>query len=210
MAQGAGWYDDGSGTTRWWDGAAWTEHVLPEVTPSQPQSPFGAPAQAPHTPVQEPHTPVQASHPPVQAPRKSARKLWIILSAAVAALALLAVGIILVVRPLDPGPQEAVGIYYDAVIEGDCDKMAQVVDEDLWHCENVIVHARSLEDDLEGGAQGFSYVITSTERVNDEATVVTEATYVPDDSDLDTVVSVETFQLRLTDGAWKIWESTRE
>lgn len=28
-----GWYDDGSGTQRWWDGAAWTEHVHP-VQPS--------------------------------------------------------------------------------------------------------------------------------------------------------------------------------
>lgn len=27
---GAGWYDDGTGQTRWWDGAAWTQHVAPE------------------------------------------------------------------------------------------------------------------------------------------------------------------------------------
>lgn len=25
----AGWYDDGSGTTRWWDGEKWTEEVQP-------------------------------------------------------------------------------------------------------------------------------------------------------------------------------------
>jgi len=25
----AGWYDDGSGTTRWWDGQKWTEQVQP-------------------------------------------------------------------------------------------------------------------------------------------------------------------------------------
>jgi len=25
----AGWYDDGTGTTRWWDGANWTETVQP-------------------------------------------------------------------------------------------------------------------------------------------------------------------------------------
>jgi hypothetical protein len=25
----AGWYDDGSGTTRWWDGTTWTDKVQP-------------------------------------------------------------------------------------------------------------------------------------------------------------------------------------
>jgi hypothetical protein len=25
----AGWYDDGSGTMRWWDGQAWTDSVQP-------------------------------------------------------------------------------------------------------------------------------------------------------------------------------------
>ena len=27
-----GWYDDGSGTTRWWDGNRWTEDVLSEAS----------------------------------------------------------------------------------------------------------------------------------------------------------------------------------
>jgi len=30
----AGWYDDGSGTMRWWDGSAWTEQVRPAAAPS--------------------------------------------------------------------------------------------------------------------------------------------------------------------------------
>ena len=25
----AGWYDDGTGTKRWWDGEAWTDEVQP-------------------------------------------------------------------------------------------------------------------------------------------------------------------------------------
>lgn len=31
----AGWYDDGSGTKRWWDGTAWTDAVQPPV-PQEP------------------------------------------------------------------------------------------------------------------------------------------------------------------------------
>lgn len=30
----AGWYDDGSGTVRWWDGSAWTEQVQPSGAPA--------------------------------------------------------------------------------------------------------------------------------------------------------------------------------
>ncbi|MFT4258266.1 DUF2510 domain-containing protein [Microbacterium sp.] len=30
----AGWYDDGSGTQRWWDGQNWTENVQPSAPPA--------------------------------------------------------------------------------------------------------------------------------------------------------------------------------
>ncbi|RXZ51646.1 G5 domain-containing protein [Agromyces binzhouensis] len=34
----AGWYDDGSGRQRWWDGSAWTDRFGDELTPSPPKS----------------------------------------------------------------------------------------------------------------------------------------------------------------------------
>jgi hypothetical protein len=30
----AGWYDDGSGTMRWWDGTKWTQNVQPAAPPT--------------------------------------------------------------------------------------------------------------------------------------------------------------------------------
>lgn len=32
--QQAGWYDDGSGTMRWWDGRNWTERIQPPQPPA--------------------------------------------------------------------------------------------------------------------------------------------------------------------------------
>lgn len=32
----AGWYDDGSGRQRWWDGSQWTDQYQPSATPAPP------------------------------------------------------------------------------------------------------------------------------------------------------------------------------
>jgi ribosomal protein L7/L12 len=41
----AGWYDDGSGQLRWWDGVRWTEHVAPRVQTSESVN-YGADTQS--------------------------------------------------------------------------------------------------------------------------------------------------------------------
>lgn len=69
MSIPAGWYDDGHGAQRWWDGQTWTEHVRPvdAATPAEPEAPAepAAPVEpeAP-TEVYEPAAPTQA-YPPV-------------------------------------------------------------------------------------------------------------------------------------------------
>jgi len=48
----AGWYDDGSGRVRWWDGARWTEQVAdsPPASSTQPVPPGGVAPTAPGAP----------------------------------------------------------------------------------------------------------------------------------------------------------------
>ena len=38
MTTPAGWYDDGSGRQRWWDGQRWTDHYAPDAAASTPPS----------------------------------------------------------------------------------------------------------------------------------------------------------------------------
>lgn len=47
MSTPAGWYDDGSGRLRWWDGQEWTEHFAPEppAVPEQAAPEQAAPAE---------------------------------------------------------------------------------------------------------------------------------------------------------------------
>ncbi|MEV4775292.1 DUF2510 domain-containing protein [Microbacterium sp. LWH12-1.2] len=52
MTTPAGWYDDGSGRQRWWDGQQWTEHFAPEAAAPEAPVVADAPAVA-HTPAVE-------------------------------------------------------------------------------------------------------------------------------------------------------------
>jgi hypothetical protein len=57
-----GWYPDGQGSQRWWDGTQWTEHVQP-AAPQQPAQP-PAPQQQPAAPQQHPAAPQPGYGPP--------------------------------------------------------------------------------------------------------------------------------------------------
>ena len=56
---GAGWYDDGTGQTRWWDGAAWTQHVAPVAAADTSTTPADTVVSAPEAAVEplRPETP---------------------------------------------------------------------------------------------------------------------------------------------------------
>ncbi|WP_228528726.1 DUF2510 domain-containing protein [Microbacterium sp. UFMG61] len=72
MTTPAGWYDDGSGRQRWWDGEQWTEHVAPVVETPATEAPTPA-SPAPETPASEsPATDAPATAAPADAEHSAA------------------------------------------------------------------------------------------------------------------------------------------
>src|SRR4051794_9629827 len=78
MTTAPGWYDDGHGAMRWWDGANWTEHVAepdPEPMTEQPTavlaSPYFADQPTPPGPL-SPEAP-RGGYPAVYAPDPGSR-----------------------------------------------------------------------------------------------------------------------------------------
>ncbi|WP_217181404.1 DUF2510 domain-containing protein [Streptomyces sp. AC495_CC817] len=65
MTTPAGWYDDGSGRQRWWDGAQWTEHFAPVAEPVAPVNETAVDADA-ATPL-DASTPATADATPAEA-----------------------------------------------------------------------------------------------------------------------------------------------
>ncbi|WP_243074467.1 DUF2510 domain-containing protein [Microbacterium sp. SS28] len=118
-----GWYDDGHGAQRWWDGARWTDHVR---TPETPASPFASPA----TPVSDSRpSPAPTAYmipgtgypgadpasptvgPPVPEPERRASRAGIVWAiAGGAALLVVAAVVIFVTLTLATGPAPTVAV----------------------------------------------------------------------------------------------------
>ena len=217
----AGWYDQGNGTQRYWDGSQWTEHTAPSaapaapdlavppapapVAPPAPPAPAPEPVAAPPAPVAVPAAPmpVSASIPPppvAVAPKK--RKIWpwilgigIFLLVGVIVLVAVIVG---VVMNATAGPREAIDSFDQAWADANCQQMESVTTaayRDATGYSDCAVFeetATSL-----GGATSLS--VTSTEISNGVATVETVESYTGDSTKYDVV-----YTLVQEDGAWLI------
>jgi hypothetical protein len=118
-----GWYDDGTGAQRWWDGARWTDHT-------QVAAPEGAPA--PTTPAVSGEYPPEAGGPASSAyaptePRKSS-KLWIVW----AAIGVVVLGLVIAAAVLIPMMLGAITAGGGSAVPANADEQAAVDAVELY------------------------------------------------------------------------------
>ncbi|HEU5223667.1 MAG TPA: DUF2510 domain-containing protein [Candidatus Lumbricidophila sp.] len=140
-----GWYDDGSGAQRWWDGQAWTEHVAPPVqgqVVAQHVEPTvaataGVAIGSPQ-PLLEPSVGAPAWVTPGNAaPRKKRGPLpWVLGGVGALIVVVLVVGAIAVGNLLGGvsnagGPREAIEKFWNSWQTSNCEQMRAVTTEEL-------------------------------------------------------------------------------
>ena len=179
----AGWYDDGRGALRYWDGAGWTEHVHQPVAP--PAKPRGGNVPA---------------------------WVWWASGAALGVLlvTVIALTIATALRPnLRADVEEAMARYDTAFAANDCDEFLALTTEEFRETagySDCVAFAEAAEYYYSDFADHYSWV-ESVELEGDEAWVTTFESY----SDQDGYHEIAgTYVLALTDGAWLVIQADFE
>ncbi|WP_424447702.1 DUF2510 domain-containing protein [Microbacterium arborescens] len=184
-----GWYDDGHGALRWWDGAQWTEHTHSPAEPAQPV--------ATEASVSAPGSPSAPASPPAPARRS---KLWIVF----VALGVVLVGLIVlaavfiprfIVGILDPtadrptagtaqsadlrAAEDVVDAYDDAWDEKDCAAYQAILTPEfltsggLSDCADFAQAA----DEFNNSVEDYEITFISTSREGDTIYIETVETF---------------------------------
>jgi hypothetical protein len=210
-----GWYPDGQGGQRWWDGTAWTQHTQPPPPPVPPQQPAGPTGPPPGAPPQQGGYPQQQWQPgPGGYPQQrqggiSGKLIGIIGGAAVAVIALVVV-LVLVVGGGSSGPEGVVEDFLSAQEDMDCGALEDLATDTFIEstfgsveaCEEAADQAEGSDAEVEGMPSGdVDYDVQEAEVDGDSATVEVDITA---EIDGDEQELTQTFELAKDGDDWKI------
>lgn len=196
-----GWYDDGSGQLRWWDGTAWTEHVSTPATPAPPTPAPTAPAPTAPAPTAQYATAqyATAQYPTAQyaaasayqnavqefqpAERKSVPPwVWIVSGIALLAVSTIAI-VAAVVAATGSAPvkaaEDALHTYDSAWLNADCQALREATTaafREDWGYEDCAVFTKDAES-FDQAEHGYRMTIESSSVSGDVVTVTTTESY---------------------------------
>ncbi len=182
MTTPAGWYDDGSGRQRYWDGAQWTEHFAPVIPP--PAAPAAPPSPTAPQPGAEVFAAAPSHDPAALAPRKKSR-VGLYIGLGIGALLILIIGavvaVVLGMKNLLGGPTDAFNELADAWQAKDC-AAEYAVSIDSSTTTTVDDFCSVADYSWVDTYQDWDISVTGVERENDNATVTTREKFTDPDS----------------------------
>lgn len=175
-----GWYDDGHGAQRWWDGVRWTENVQPTAAPADPVVTLRD-AAAPAYP---------AAPPPRQ--KSNLWIVWVVIGVLVLGLVITAIVLIPMLlggffagsgdEPSDPDERAAlaaVDLWDEAWDEVDCDKFFEATTED-FRAEISLADCAAFEEQAQfftDSTDDYDVEVDSIQLEGDTIVVTTTETY---------------------------------
>jgi hypothetical protein len=228
-----GWYDDGKGGQRWWDGSRWGPEGQPPATPTTPMPTSPPPTSPPPTIA----TPTSA--PPTSAPQPSygtagaaaagypppgpdygtpstagpGNRKGLLIGLIGGLVGVVVLVIILVIAlggsgPSSDDPAETVQSFFDAARDGDCDAAVELLTDNAQ--ETLDPDDCESADPAEEFGDSVELEVGDAEIDGDDATVPVSLAVDPDSEELEGLgslipsdVTID-FQLTKVDGAWLI------
>ena len=179
MTTPQGWYDDGSGRQRWWDGTAWTEHFAPAASPGVP----------------------------VTTPPADGNRLAIIIGSVAGGLILVIVAVLVALSAtgafLPKTPGQAVITFNEGWNPIDCSKVQASVtkkffDDNYGTCEQFAEYAEDFNDTYPGD---YKVTVNTTDISGTNATVRTSESYRRDGT---ARIDILDYTLEQVEDRWRI------
>ena len=173
----AGWYDDGTGTHRYWDGTDWTEHTHTVAAPPPRKRPVW--------------------------PWILAGGVFITILGVIGGFVLFGVAIFTGISAVTDGPAAAVELHHEAYLDQDCDEYFTATTSQFRvltgtdTCEGFVAQSRQLADT----SAEWTLEVTRSSIENDTAVVITNETYIVDGTPYE---ATTTYELINSNGDWLI------